>query len=317
MITKKTEEVLRRQHYGIAGKNSAVQICRWAKKSLLDEGHCYKQQFYGISSHRCCQMSPSVAWCQNKCMHCWRAVEYTLGDKLKKSEVDEPKKIIEDCIKEQRILLSGFKGNPRANEKKLKEALEPNQFAISLAGEPTIYPLIGELISELRKSRKTSFLVTNGLLPSRIKEMNEKGQLPTQLYVSLNAPNEKLYKEIVRSNLKDAWKKFNETLTLLHKIETRRVLRMTLVRDLNMIEAENYSKLIKRANPDFVEVKGFMSVGFSRKRLGYERMPLHSEVKEFAERISSLAGLKLLDEKVESRVVVLGKNKEELNIKGV
>lgn len=74
MITKKIEEVLRRQHYGIAGKNSAVQICRWTKKSLLNEGYCYKQQFYGISSHRCCQMSPSVAWCQNKCMHCWRAI---------------------------------------------------------------------------------------------------------------------------------------------------------------------------------------------------------------------------------------------------
>jgi len=314
MITRKIEEALRRQHYGIAGKNSAVQICRWTKKSLLNEGYCYKQKFYGISSHRCCQMSPSVVWCQNKCMHCWRAVEYTLGDKLKKSEVDEPKKIIEECIKEQRILLSGFKGNPKVNGKKLKEALEPNQFAISLAGEPSIYPFIGELISELRKLKKTTFLVTNGLLPSRIKEMNEKGQLPTQLYVSLNAPTEKLYKEIVRSNSKDAWKKFNETLALLPKIETRRVLRMTLVRDLNMIEADNYAKLIKKAKPDFVEVKGFMSVGFSRKRLGYERMPLHSEVKEFAEKISSLTGLKLLDEKIESRVVVLGKSKEDLKI---
>ncbi len=317
MITKKVEEALRRQHYGIAGKNSAVQICRWAKKSLLNEGYCYKQKFYGISSHRCCQMSPSVVWCQNRCMHCWRAVEYTLGDKLKKSEVDEPKKIIEDCIKEQRILLSGFKGNPKVNKKKLKEALEPNQFAISLAGEPSIYPFIGELISELRKLKKTTFLVTNGLLPSRIKEMNEKGQLPTQLYVSLNAPTEKLYKEIVRSNARNAWEKFNETLSLLPEIETRRVLRMTLVRDLNMIEAENYAKLIKKAKPDFVEVKGFMSVGFSRKRLGYERMPLHSEVKEIAEKISLLSGLKLLDEKIESRVVVLGKNKEELKIKGV
>jgi len=314
MITKKVEEVLRRQHYGIAGENSAVQICRWTKKSLLNEDYCYKQKFYGISSHRCCQMSPSVAWCQNKCMHCWRAVEYTLGDKLKKSEVDEPKKIIEDCIREQRILLSGFRGNPKVNKKKLKEALEPNQFAISLAGEPSIYPFIGELISELRKLKKTTFLVTNGLLPSRIKEMNEKGQLPTQLYVSLNAPSEELYKKIVRSNAKDAWKKFNETLNLLHKIETRRVLRMTLVRDLNMIEAENYAKLIKKAKPDFVEVKGFMSVGFSRKRLGYERMPLHSEVKEFAKNISSLTGLKLLDEKIESRVVVLGKSREDLKI---
>ena len=54
--------------------NSAVKICRWCKKSLVDEGGCYKEKFYGIKSHLCCQMSPNLS-CQNKCMHCWRAIE--------------------------------------------------------------------------------------------------------------------------------------------------------------------------------------------------------------------------------------------------
>lgn len=84
-----------------------------------------------------------------------------------------------------------------------------------------------------------------------------------------------------------------------------------------MIEHENYARLIKKAMPNFVEVKGFMSVGFSRQRLGYERMPLHNEIKEFAEKIAFLTKLKILDEKIESRVVILGKEKQDLKIKEI
>lgn len=317
MIPDEIKSILKRQHYGIAGKNSAVQVCRWTKKSLLNEGYCYKQKFYGINSHRCCQMSPAVAWCQNKCLHCWRAIEYTLGAKLKKSEVDNPSDIIKLCIGEQRKLLSGFKGNKKINKKKFEEAQEPQHFAISLAGEPTIYPFIGDLIEELRKQKKTTFLVTNGLMPKRIEEMNDEGQLPTQLYISLNAPTKNLYNKIVRPSIKGAWEKFNKTLSILPKAGTRRVLRMTLARDLNMIEHENYAKLIKKAHPDFVEIKGFMSVGFSRQRLEYGRMPLHNEIREFAEKISALTKLKILDEKIESRVVVLGRDREKLKIKEI
>ena len=194
MIPEKIKEILRKQHYEIVGKNSAVQICRWTKKSIKNEGVCYKQKFYGIESHRCCQMTPAVEWCHNKCLHCWRATELTLGDELKKTEVDKPSEIINGCINAQRKLLQGFKIKPetkhktksKADMKKWQEAQEPNQFAISLAGEPTIYPYIGELIEELRKRKKTSFLVTNGLLPEKIKELIKKNQLPTQLYVSVN-----------------------------------------------------------------------------------------------------------------------------------
>lgn len=238
-----------------------------------------------------------------------------MGSKLKESEVDKPKEIIKSSIEEQKTLLSGFKGNKRINKKKYEEAQEPKHFAISLAGEPLIYPFIGNLIEELRRLRKTSFLVTNGLLSGRIKSIAKNGQLPTQLYISFNAPTKQIYNKIVRPSMRNAWEKFNETLKFLPKIETRKVLRMTLVKDLNMVEHKNYARLIKKASPDFVEIKGFMSVGFSRQRLGYERMPYHAEIREFAERIASLTELKVLDEKIESRVVVLGKDKDGLKIK--
>jgi tRNA wybutosine-synthesizing protein 1 len=316
MLTKKVTSVLKRQHYFVVGKSSAVQICGWAKKSLKDEDFCYKEKFYGIKSHKCCQMSPAVMWCQNKCLHCWRAIELNLGEKI--SKADKPKKIIEGCVKAQKKLISGFGGNGNVNKKKFKQAQTPSQFAISLSGEPTIYPKLAELIKELRKQRKTSFLVTNGLLPEKLLELKKKKALPTQLYLSLNFPNEKLFKKITKNKKKNSWKKFNKSLKLIEKMKTRTVIRMTLVKDLNMKEehVEPYADLIKKANPMFIEVKGFMSVGYARQRLEYKRMPRHWEIQEFSNKLlKKLPGYKFLDDKKESRVVLLGKTRKSMKIK--
>jgi tRNA wybutosine-synthesizing protein 1 len=333
MLQKNIKEILKKQHYAVVGKNehSAVQICRWTKKSLRDEGSCYKEKFYGIKSYLCCQMSPSL-YCPNKCVHCWRAIEYTTGDKIP-GKIDSPSEIIDGCIKAQKKLLEGFNIDKkskktqlsRANQKKLREAQEPMQFAISLSGEPTVYPYIGELIAELRKRGKTSFLVTNGLYPEKIRELLKKKQLPTQLYVSINTPNEELYNKFHRSTIKNAWKKLNETLKLLPKLKgkTRTVFRMNLVKDLNMFpeQAKEYAQLIKKAQSDFIELKGFMSVGFARERLGYERMPTNKEMEDFIEILLTelkrigLSKYKLLDSHEFSRAYVLGKDKKELKIK--
>jgi tRNA wybutosine-synthesizing protein 1 len=333
MLPQNIKKLLKKQHYEIVGKNehSGVQICRWTKKSLRDEGVCYKEKFYGIKSHLCCQMTPSF-YCPNQCVHCWRAIEYTTGEKIP-GEVDSPKEIIEESIKAQRKLLKGFNIDKhskktqmsRANQEKYLQAQEPMQFAISLSGEPTVYPYIGELIEELRKKKKTSFLVTNGLYPEKIKELISKKQLPTQLYVSVNAPNENLYNKFHRSSIKNAWEKFNETLELLSKLKgkTRTVFRMNLVKDLNMFaeQAHEYAELIKKSKPLFIEIKGFMSVGFARERLGYDRMPNDKEMESFIEvLLKELKNInekeyKLLDKHEFSRAYVLGKDKAELKIK--
>lgn len=261
-------------------------------------------------------MSPYIS-CPNSCIHCWRPIELDLNLSLnpKIKETDKQEKIIEECIKAQKKLLSGFKGNKKVNIKKWKEAQNPRQFAISLIGEPTLYLKLAELIKELRKQKKTSFLVTNGLYPEKLLELKKKKALPTQLYVSLNTPNKQMYDKWHKSKIKNAWRKFNETLSILPKLPTRKVIRMTLVRDLNMIEPENYAKLIKKSKADFVEVKGFMSVGFARKRLGYEKMPSHAEIKAFSKKLLKfLPKYKFLDEQEFSRVVLLGKNKKKMKI---
>jgi tRNA wybutosine-synthesizing protein 1 len=317
MIPEKVKKVLKRQHYAIVGKHSAVHTCMWTKKSLTNEGFCYKEQFYGIKSHLCCEMSPAVMWCPNRCLHCWRAIELTIGDELK-GKVDSPKEIIDGCIKAQRVLLSGFKGKNKIDLKKFKETQEPMQFAISLSGEPMVYEHIGGIVEELRKRGKTSFIVTNGLYPEKIKELEKKKQLPTQLYISVNAPNEEIYNKIHRSSKKDAWKKLNESLKLMSKLrnKTRTVFRMNLILDMNMTDEKKYAEMIKKANPMFVEVKAFVCVGFSQQRIPYNKMPYHEDIIEFSKKmLKFLPEYKILDEKKESRVLLLGKSKRDMKIK--
>ncbi|MFO7710763.1 MAG: radical SAM protein, partial [Candidatus Woesearchaeota archaeon] len=207
MVNTEMKELLEKQQYGFAGENSAVKICTWAKKSMLDEGYCYKQQFYGIRSHLCCQMTPTIGYCHNRCIFCWRSLEDTLGVDMKGS-LDDPKEIVKNSIKQQQKLISGFGGNNKVNPEKLQEAQEPMHFAISLSGEPTLYPKLNELIDEIHARGKTTFVVSNGLEPERIRSLHP----PTQLYLSIDAPNRELYERIDNSVLTDAWERFQQSL---------------------------------------------------------------------------------------------------------
>jgi len=312
-------KILERQKYAIVGGHSGVQVCRWTKNSLNKKGVCWKEKFYGIKSHRCCQMSPAVMWCENSCLHCWRPIEFNQGCELK--EVDSPIEILDGIISARKNLLMGYKGI--VSEKKFEEAIEPELFTFSLSGEPTLYPKLGEMIGEIRKRGKISFLVTNGLNPEVLRKLRKN--LPTQLTISMNAPNKKLFNVWHRSKKKDAWKKFNESLDLLRGLKgrVRRVVRLTLVKKgdggvSNMSEKniKEYVELIKKAEPDFVHVKGFMSVGFARERMGYDKMPWHYEVKRFGESLVKelKGGWKVLDEEERSCVLVLGKNKRMMKI---
>lgn len=306
-MKKELKQVLEKQHYEIVGNHSAVEICSWNKKSLLDKGVCYKQKFYGINCHRCCQMTPTAGFCDQKCVFCWRAHEYNQGIKMG-SEIDDPKKIVNDCILAQRNKLSGFKGNEKVNMEKWKEAQEPMHFAISLTGEPTLYPKLGELIEELHKRGKTTFLVTNALHPEVLKKLQTKKQLPTQLYISLDAPNEEIHKKTNIPLIKNSWNKINKTLELLPDLNTRKVIRITLIKGLNDKNIKEYAKLIKKADPNWVEVKAYMWIGYSRRRLKKENMPFYKDVKDFANKLMKELDWKTIDESKPSRVVLISKD---------
>lgn len=299
MIPEEIKKAMEHQHYRIVGNHSAVKICTWLKKSMRNEGFCYKQKFYGIQSHRCLQMTPWIT-CSNRCEFCWRMIEKT---PIKVDEVDEPRDIIKGCIEAQRSLLTGFKGLDKANKTKWKEAQNPNQVAISLIGEPTMYPRVSELIEELHRMNSTTFLVTNGQYPERLKGITE----PTNLYISLDAPDKKTYERIDRPSLPDFWERLTESLELMNSFSSTKVIRLTMVKGWNMRSPEKYAELINKTGADFIEVKGYMHVGESRKRLERECMPLHDDVKKFAELIAKESGYAYKDEQETSRVVLLGK----------
>ena len=299
---------LQKQHYALFG-HSAVKLCHWSKAALTKNQYCYKNKFYGIESHRCMQFTPAVAFCTQKCLYCWRPLN-TTGSAME--EFDSPKEIVQESIKQQRILLSGFGSLIESiGKKKLMEAQNPRHVAISLAGEPTAYPKISELIAEYKKSGLSTFLVTNGANPEALAKM----KMPTQLYVSLSAPDEALHKKINQPIIRDSWKRFNETLELLPELKTRKAVRITLIKGMNMHSEKEYAQLIQKANPDFVELKSYMHVGFSRLRLQRENMPTFAEVKEFSEKLNKHLQYNLADSDERSRVALLWNGKTKKKIK--
>jgi tRNA wybutosine-synthesizing protein 1 len=293
---------LEKKGYRFVGshRHAAVKVCHWTKKSLTDEGVCYKEKFYGIESHRCLQMSPSIPFCHHKCLFCWRDVSIT--NTQWQGPYDEPKSIIEEGIKAQRSLLVGYFGNDRANRRKVQQAQHPNNAAISLAGEPFLYPSIEDLLDEFHRQKFTTFLVTNGLTPEKLENLSVE---PTQLYISLDAPNQKVYKDLCQPQIKDGWQRLNQSLDMLSSFDCRSVIRMTCVKDCNMLNPQDYADLINRSNPDFVEIKAYMYVGSSRERLKWENMPSNPEMQTFAQSIADLCDKSIVDESRASRVLLL------------
>jgi len=217
--------------------------------------------------------------------------------------------LIEGLLREQHRILSGYGGAATTDLSRLEEARHPAHIAISLMGEPTLYPYLDELIREIGRRGMTSFLVTNGTRPEVLEKLS-----PTQLYLSLNAPNEELYQRISNPSSSGLWRKILESLSVLKDAPCRTVVRMTLASRLNMANPELYAKLLEKAEPDFVEVKAYMHLGRSRSRLSRDAMPGHSEILTFARELSATLGYKLDDDVPLSRVALLTSGKVLRNI---
>ncbi len=299
--------ILEKQQYRTYGEHAAVKLCHWMRQSLLYGRHCYKQEFYGIRSHRCLQMTPVVNQCTHNCLFCWRVQ----GFEADPSVWSEPEGMLEDFVARQKLLISGFKGDERCKPEMWREASEPRHVAISLAGEPTMYPYLGELIEACHRRGMSTFLVTNGTLPEVLERLDP---LPTQLYVTVAAPTEEVYRRICSPRIPDGWERLLRTLDLLPSIDTRTVIRHTLVQNWNIGWEEEYAALDKVADPLFIEPKGYVFVGDSRKRMSLANMPSHATVAEFGRRLGDLLGFEILKEKDDSRVVLLGENGAETRI---
>ncbi|OLS21620.1 MAG: S-adenosyl-L-methionine-dependent tRNA 4-demethylwyosine synthase [Candidatus Heimdallarchaeota archaeon LC_3] len=297
-------EKMQKQQYRFVGNynHTAVKTCGWTKNMIRGEGGCYKLKFYGIMSHQCLQMTPSIS-CANRCSFCWR------DDKAKVSKdwvwgIDDPIQLVEEACQAHHKLLNGFKGNPKANKSAYKQSNEIKHVALSLTGEPITYPRLNEMVDEYHKQGISTFLVTNATYPEHINNLHPV----TQLYISLDAPNKKLLKDIDKPVFEDYWERLFQSLDYMAQKKYRTTIRLTMIKELNMIESENYSKLIRKGNPDFIEIKAYMWIGASQKRLTRENMPLHEEVVEFSkDLIKFLPEYEICSEHIPSRVVMLAK----------
>ena len=303
---------LKKAKYGVAD-HSTVELCHWTKKSFKHEGSCYKHQFYGILTHRCMEFSPAGMYCENRCVYCWRPMEFYDAMEMEPKQVAEPEQILRKLMGERKKLIDGFYGDSRNDNQRLDESLLPTHYAISLSGEPTMYPKLPELIKYLKslEATKSIFLVTNGQEPDMIQRLQDEDALPTQLYLSTNAADYESFIKINKPKYDDSWERWNRTLDMLKDLDTRTVLRITLIRNYNdqkeMIPA--FAEMFRKASPHFIEIKSYMHIGRSTNRLEHENMLEMSEVKKFSEEIAKQSKIfSVMDESLVSRISILQNN---------
>nr|XP_010342923.2 S-adenosyl-L-methionine-dependent tRNA 4-demethylwyosine synthase TYW1 isoform X2 [Saimiri boliviensis boliviensis] len=276
MITPALREALTKQGYQLIGSHSGVKLCRWTKSMLRGRGGCYKHTFYGIESHRCMEATPSLA-CANKCVFCWRHHTNPVGTEWR-WKMDQPEMILKEAIENHQNMIKQFKGVPGVKAERFEEGMTVKHCALSLVGEPIMYPEINSFLKLLHQRKISSFLVTNAQFPAEIRNLKPV----TQLYVSVDASTKESLKKIDRPLFKDFWQRFLDSLKALAAKQQRTVYRLTLVKAWNVDELQAYAQLVSLGNPDFIEVKGVTYCGeSSASSLTMAHVPWHEEVVQF------------------------------------
>ncbi|XP_056139705.1 S-adenosyl-L-methionine-dependent tRNA 4-demethylwyosine synthase TYW1 [Lampris incognitus] len=283
MITPALREALTKQGYRLIGSHSGVKLCRWTKSMLRGRGGCYKHTFYGIESHRCMETTPSLA-CANKCVFCWRHHTNPVGTEWR-WKMDPAEKILQDALEKHQNMIWQFRGVPGVKPERFEEGLAVKHCALSLVGEPIMYPEINTFLRLLHTQRISSFLVTNAQFPQEIRNL-----VPvTQLYVSVDASTKDSLKKIDRPLFRDFWPRFLDSLKALGEKRQRTVYRLTLVKAWNVEELQAYSELIALGQPDFIEVKGVTYCGeSSASSLTMANVPWHQEVVAFVQQLADM-----------------------------
>ncbi len=246
-------------------------------------------------------MTPALT-CNQRCLHCWRDITI-FSEPEWKGPVDEPKEIIKGCIEERKKLLIGFKGNKKVNSEVLERAMQPVHAAISLTGEPCLYPRIADLIEEFFSfGFESVYLVTNGTVPEALESLRK---LPTNLYISLTASNPEMYKKLCNPLIKDGWLRLQKSLEIMSKMKTNTVIRITMINGLNTENPNEFIPHIEKARAKYVECKAYMHVGYSKDRLTEQHMPSMEKIREFAKVIEENSNYKIKDERTDSRIVLL------------
>ncbi|CDJ61234.1 radical SAM domain-containing protein, putative [Eimeria maxima] len=260
-LTASLRRNLTKEGYKLVGTHSAVKVCRWTRAALRGRGGCYKHTFYGIKSYGCMEFTASVA-CANRCLFCWRHhTNLAAGDWRWKA--DEPADILRDAVSRHLIAIKELKGLPGLRRDFFSQVdNKVLHCALSLVGEPIMYPRINELLFLMHQQHISTFLVTNAQHPDALSALRPV----TQLYLSIDAATESDLKRLgkiisthvlwrmllLRKMLhaiwcdmawltmradkpvhRDYWARFLRCIDILKTKKQRTVFRLTLVHGYN------------------------------------------------------------------------------------
>lgn len=288
MISKNspTYKNLTKQGYTVVGSHSGVKICRWTKNDLRGRGSCYKHSLFNIVSSRCMELTPSLA-CSSKCVFCWRHGTNPVS-KNWRWEVDNPEYILENALQGHYSKIKQMRGVPGVIAERFAKAFQVRHCALSLVGEPIMYPFINKFVELLHEKEISSFLVCNAQHPEPLEQLGKV----TQLYVSIDAPTKQELKKVDRPLYKDFWERMLKCLEILKTTQShqRTVFRMTLVKGFNMGDISAYADLVERGLPCFIEVKGATFCGSSDGNgnpLTMQNIPFYEECTNFVKAFSA------------------------------
>ncbi|XP_023231787.1 S-adenosyl-L-methionine-dependent tRNA 4-demethylwyosine synthase-like, partial [Centruroides sculpturatus] len=125
--------------------------------------------------------------------------------------MDNPELIFQEALKNHYRMIKEFKGVPGVKEERFKEGMEAKHCALSLVGEPIMYPEINKFVRLLHGRGISTFLVTNAQFPDAISKLDPV----TQLYVSVDAASKDSLKKIDRPLFRDFWTRFLDSLKAL------------------------------------------------------------------------------------------------------
>ncbi|KAK7198379.1 Flavodoxin/Radical SAM superfamily/Wyosine base formation [Novymonas esmeraldas] len=274
LLYPKLRQSLEKQGYRLIGTHSGVKLCRWTKSMLRGRGGCYKHTFYAINSSQCMEMTPSLA-CANKCVFCWRHHTNPISRHFRWKQ-DPPELLIAQGMAGHYQMIRQMRGVPGVSPERLATAMQIRHCALSLVGEPIMYPQINAFCDLLHQHHISSFMVTNAQFPEQLRDLKPV----VQLYLSIDAPTPEELKRIDRPLFEDYWDRCLSCVKELAKKPQRTVFRLTLVNQYNTENIRAYADLVEMGQPDFIEVKGVTYCGTSTSSTltMKENVPRHDEV---------------------------------------
>ncbi|KAG5511440.1 hypothetical protein JKF63_07403 [Porcisia hertigi] len=281
LLYPKLRQSLEKQGYRLVGSHSGVKLCRWTKSMLRGRGGCYKHTFYNINSSQCMEMTPSLA-CANKCVFCWRHHTNPVSRHFRWKQ-DPPELLIAQGMAGHYQMIKQMRGVPGVTPERLATAMQIRHCALSLVGEPIMYPQINGFCDLLHAHHISSFMVTNAQFPEQLRDLKPV----VQLYLSIDAPTPEELKRIDRPLFEDYWDRCLSCVKELAKKPQRTVFRLTLVNQYNTENVKAYADLVEMGKPDFIEVKGVTYCGTSPSSTlnMKDNVPRHDEVIGFCKAI--------------------------------